>query len=935
MPNIGHLDIAAGVASIIKTALALKNRTLPPTIHFAEANPELHLEKSPFFINDRLREWNTDGKSRIAGVSSFGIGGTNCHAVLQEAPAVDVSPSSHPYELLLISAKTADARDRATKNLSEHFAQNPSVELADAAYTLMMGRKEFPFRRYVVCRDTETAVENLNTPDAGWVQSGRPSGDRRDVVFMFSGQGSQYLGMAGELYEYLPVFRRNFDYCADVLQPLLGKDIRDLVYFHAALSNSPLDETYVTQPVLFAVEYAYAAFLTSCGIRPTAMIGHSIGEYVAACISGVFTLEEALELVAIRGRSIQEQEKGTMLAIQLPEEEILPLLPKTLSIAAVNSPRQCVVSGPETAIEDFEKIVKERSATRNQKISCIRLRTSHAFHSSMMNPASAELAAAVERIGPNPPGIPFVSNVTGRFVTAEQATDPQYWAAHLTSAVQFSKGIETLLQTFSNPLMIEIGPGNTLSSLARQHDNASNNAAILSTIRHRDHSASDFAFMLNTLGRIWLEGIPIDWVAYRGDEKRARIPLPAYPFERKRYWIDFTPNTNGDRGKTVMVADDSGLSDKATGGDGFRESLDSVEAKLMMIWKRILGACAITKHDDFFELGGHSLLAAQLFAEIERVFGKVIPTSILYSAPTVAKLADMLREGAVVEWTNIVPIRQGGTKPPLFLVHGAEGNVLLYRSLAEKLGDEQPVYGLQADGLDGSYEIDADFKTVARKYLEQIKEVQPTGPYHLGGYCLGGVIALEIAQQLHRSGEKVNFLGMIEIYNIQTLDWPLPIPIRIYNKFLNACYHILNTVSPANENKWSFIKEKAGVEWGRLKINSAILLQQALRTTGLKKKEKYHHLRVDKSFDQALAEYYPEKYQGRITIFVPNRLPAGFTDPQTYGFGEIAAGGLARHEIPAYPRGTLVEPYVRILAEKMKISLDDADQNQSKGQAKA
>ncbi len=939
-PNIGHLDVAAGVASIIKTALALKNRTIPASINFSEPNPELNLESSPFFINDKLKEWETDGKPRIAGVSSFGIGGTNAHAVLEQAPLMDSTISLHPHKILLLSAKTGSALDKMTANLKVHIAGNHNINLSDAAFTLMVGRKHYDYRRFVICNETETAVENLNALDAQTSGTGMCSPQDRKIVFMFSGQGAQYPQMARALYKHLPVFREEFDKCSEILLPIMGLDIRNVIYPDKSdidSSDSRLRETWITQPALFVVEYAYAKFLMHCGIIPEAMIGHSIGEYVAACIAGVFSLNEALALVAARGRLIQEQERGAMLAIQLPEEDVTPLINEYISIATVNSATQCVVSGPIAEIEKFQKMLVKRSNGGKKKTHCVNLKTSHAFHSRMMDPAAEALEQIINKYDLKSPLIPFVSNVTGRYITADQATDAGYWASHLTQTVRFSDGIKTILRE-SSPLMIEVGPGMTLASLARQHLRKDDEAVALSTIRHRDQKTSDFAFMLNTLGSIWTQGIEIDWRAFYKDEMRMRIPLPSYPFERKRLWIDQGKKkfVKGNASAENDAIDHKSSNYKNKAAEYVQDDmLDDVESRLLLIWNRVLGAETVSRDDDFFELGGHSLLAAQLFAEIESAFGKNIPLSSLYHSSTIAKLSKLIRDEDNVQWLNIVPIRSTGTRPPIFLVHGAEGNVLLYRDLAKHLGEDQPIYGLQADGLDGRSEINADFQNVAQKYLKQIREVQPSGPYRLCGYCLGGTISLEIAQQLHSMGEKVNFLGMIEIYNIQSLKWPLPIHIRIYNKYLNVWYHFLNTIFASNENKWRFLKDKAGVQWGRLKVSAKVGCQKLMKKIGIQNKKGFHHIKVDEAFDHALTKYFPQKYPGRITLFVPNRLPVGFKDPQTYGFGEVAEEGINRIEIPVYPRGTLIEPYVKDLAERLRDCLDHTGESNPNGQTNA
>ncbi len=932
-PNIGHLDVAAGIAGLIKVALALKNNKIPPSIYFREPNPELKLKSSPFYVNDRLTEWTGNGKPRFAGISAFGMGGTNAHAVLSEAPHYDTYISARPCSILLLSAKTESGLEKATRNLSSFFRRHPETNLSDAAFTLQVGRRHFKHRRFIVCDLIETAIKYLDEPDAKQACTGVVEQPDRRVVFMFTGQGSQYVNMGKELYEKLPSFQKDLDHCAAVLKPFLNLDLRNLIYPDETgmdKAKDLLNETYITQPALFTIEYCLAKYWMSIGIVPISMIGHSIGEFVAACLAGVFNLEDALSLVALRGKLMQEQERGSMLAVSLPENRLQPLLNDELCISVINAPSQCVVSGSDEAIEKFQAQLRQGIPGKSTEIRTQKLHTSHAFHSKMMQPAVEPLMKSILKTDLHPPSIPFVSNISGTWITSDQATDPAYWADHLRKTVRFSDGIKTLMAD-SDKIMLEIGPGSTLASLARLHFSSGTDCVSLSSLRNPEQHESDYAFITCTLGRLWIEGVEIDWARYYHDEQRRRIPLPCYPFEHKKYWVkakNISVNSNDtDFDDECAEAEDRSLQNQSQKAQN--PPHDDVEAELASIWEKALGIKNIPRDADFYELGGHSLLAAQIFMDIETAFGKNIPLSTLFQSPTIALLADVLKEDNTTSFwsSHLVPIRKNGTKRPLFLVHGAEGNVLLYRLLTQHLGDDQPVYGLQSAGLDGQEKFNPDFKHVAAKYIKEIKTVQPEGPYLLGGYCLGGTIALEMAQQLTASGEKVNFLGMIEIYNIQSLNWPLPFHIRAFNSLLNICYHVLNLFSSENNMKLEFFRQKARVEISRLKVSLKIARTRLLKLLGISPEVPYYHLRVDEAYDQALTEYYPEKYPGRITLFGAKTLPAGFTDPIYYGFGGLAEKGVCLQIIPAYPRGTLVEPYVRILAEKINqcIKQSEAD----------
>ncbi len=525
--NIGHTDAAAGVAGLIKTVLALEHKQLPPSLNFTQPNPNIDFAGSPFFVNTELSAWQTNGTPRRAGVSSFGIGGTNVHVVLEEAPRVETRPSQ-ALQLLTLSAKTATALEAARMNLAAYLKQNAEINLADVAFTLQTGRRSFAHRLALVCRD---AVEAATALEAGKVHVDvQKSSQHPPVAFMFTGQGAQYVQMARELYETEKSFREDVDHCCDILEPLLQLDLRAVLYptaERAEEASEQLKQTELTQPALFVIEYALARLWMRLGVRPAALIGHSIGEYVAACIAGLFTLEDALKIVVERGRLMQQAPHGAMLAVPLSEKEILPLLNGELSLAAVNAPALCVVSGTVQAIERFEQRLAEKD------LICRRLHTSHALHSAMMDPLLETFAAKLQHAKTGTPQIPIVSTLTGTWMTAEEASDASYWARQLRHTVRFADGLKEILKEPAT-VLLEIGPGQTLSALAKQSDET---RVVLSSLRHPRDNQSDVAYRLNTVGRLWTAGVEIGWAALH-EPGRRRIPLPTYPFERRRYWID-------------------------------------------------------------------------------------------------------------------------------------------------------------------------------------------------------------------------------------------------------------------------------------------------------------------------------------------------------------------------------------------------------------
>jgi len=541
--NIGHTDAAAGVAGLIKAVLALKHKQLPPSLNFTQPNPNIEFADSPFFVNVKLAEWQTNGTPRRAGVSAFGIGGTNAHVLLEEAPAVEALPrAARPFQLLPLSAKTATALEAARTNLAAFLKQQTGIDLADVAFTLQTGRRSFAHRVAFVCRDVEDALAALEGSDAKLSHADAPQESKnRRVVFMFTGQGAQYVQMARELYETEATFREDVDHCCEILKRYLQLDLRAVLYPPASLASETseqLKQTQLTQPALFVVEYALARLWMRWGVRPAGLIGHSIGEYVAACLAGVFTLEDALRVVAERGRLMQLAPAGAMLAVPLSESEMLPLLNSELSLAAVNAPSLCVASGKVEAIEGLERKLAEQGLISR------RLHTSHALHSALMEPLLATFAAKLREVKTEAPQVPIVSTLTGTWMTKEEACDAGYWARQLRQTVRFADGLAEVLKE-PETILLEIGPGQTLSALAKQQVPQAENRLVLSSLRHPRDSQSDVAYILHTLARLWAAGVEIDWAALHADEpERRRIPLPAYPFERRRYWID-PPDSSG------------------------------------------------------------------------------------------------------------------------------------------------------------------------------------------------------------------------------------------------------------------------------------------------------------------------------------------------------------------------------------------------------
>ncbi len=883
--NIGHLDAAAGVGGVIKTTMALRDRLIPPSLNFDEPNPQINFADSPFYVNVKLQNWATNGTSRRAGVSSFGLGGTNAHIVLEEAPETGPAAPSRSHQLLLLSARSQNALEHATRNLAEHLRRCPPDDLADIAYTLQTGRRRFNYRRMVVCRNSADAISALDPVDAQRVTTSRETVAGQEIAFMFSGQGSQYLNMGLGLYRSESVFKRQIDRCSEILRPYLSPDLVQLLYpdeQDETETEERLQQTVYTQPVLFSVEYALARQWMHWGIQPGAMIGHSVGEYVAACLAGVFTLEDALSLVATRGKLIQALPTGSMLAVPLSEREVTPYLSGGVDLAVASSPSLCVLSGHRQAISDVERQLSARGVESRA------VRTSHAFHSSMMDPVLQTFEEAANKIRFGAPQIPFVSNVTGTWITPEEATSPAYWVKHVRNTVRLSDGLQQLLAR-PNIVFLEVGPGRTLSTVVKQQPAKADAHLVLASTRHPNEIVPDLEFMLNTLGRLWLAGVPVDWSRFYAAEKRSRKPLPTYPFERKRYWIS-PPKLEKADARTGVHSALELRSEEQTAevslsreGDHMQADAPRSEAEhvLVNIWRDLLGVSSLSIKDNFFDLGGSSLLATRLFTQIASRVGIKLPIATIFEAPTIEQLAKALEPGgAAASHSSLVLIQSGRSRPPFYCLPGNLGNVFLdFGYLKRHLGSDQPFYGLQ-DGLGHPSQVEA----LAAHYVEEIRHVQAEGPYFLGGVCSGGVVAFEMAQQFSRQGQPVAFLALIEPASL-----PLPgarsyldLAFEIYRRFIqHVGQHSRNVSSLAAAEQWTYLRL-------RFKLIANLW---------------------------SLKHYGPQKYPGGFYLFLTRE---SISQSPRLGWQQFATGGVELCEIPGTHR-SITGDYAKIESAHMEV----------------
>lgn len=896
--NIGHADTAAGVAGLIKTVLALKHRQILPSLNFEKPNPEIDFDNSPFFVNNRLQDWGVAGdKRRIAGVSSFGMGGTNAHLIVAEAPTVEPSSPARPAQLITLSAKTPTALQAATHNLAHWLQQHPEASLPDVAYTLNRGRQRFAYRRICVCSQTTEAVEQLTQPELPLTHF--TTEKNPDVIFLFPGQGTQYLNMTRNLYETEPQFRETLDRCATLLQPHLQQDLRHLLYGDNEQQEFQLKQTAITQPALFAVEYALATLWISWGVQPKAMLGHSIGEYVAACLAGVFSLEDALTVVTARGKLIQSLPSGAMLAVKLSEEAVQPWLTPDLSLAVINGVERCVLSG------SHEAIAKLHQKLETEGIDCRNLHTSHGFHSHLMEPILAPFAEQIKQITLHPPTLPYLSNVTGTWISPQQATDPEYWVRHLRHTVRFRDNLQALFEQKAE-ILLEVGPGQTLFTLAQQHPNKSSELTVLYSLprQRATENHAETRQILLTLGQLWSNGVSVNWDEFYRCEKRYRLPLPTYPFERLKCWIDAAkpiPQTvNYSPLKSTTIPTNS-----ATFIPGKRE-LSLLEQKIAAIWSQCLGIPEIEPDADFFDLGGDSLLATQLVSCLRTQLQVNLETHSLLQAPTIAQLATLISDEtthpeARQKLPNLVVEIQPGNPAhqPLILMHPVGGHVYFYRELAHYLDSQFPIYAIRAQGVEGEAEPLTNMTEMVQVYTAALQAFKPHGPYYLGGSSFGGTLAFAMAQQLIAQGETVDFLALI--------DTPSPgnMP-ALLDETADILFYLL------------IVGNQIDIDLERLRTLDEeeqldFYLQQAGETRMTRKDLKIM-LKLFKANLRAMRDYLPPTYPGKIHFFLARERDEFNAKTPALGWIELAEKGIEIYGIPGNHITINKEPHVQHLA---------------------
>ncbi|MBN1295093.1 MAG: acyltransferase domain-containing protein [Candidatus Latescibacteria bacterium] len=642
--NIGHCAAAAGIAGLIKTILALHYKKIPRNLHFKNPNPMIPWDDITAIVPTETMNWNPKKGTRRAGVSSFGVSGTNAHIILEEAPSDEIDTFSRKWKMLPLSAKTETALVSMIQDLNTWMEQHSDTSLADVAYTLQTGRKSHKYRCFFVGRNTDDIKAAILSN--GETSGGRDvyTGKTPKLFFVFPGQGTQYPGMGAEIYEHEPVFRREFDRCAESFEKSMDEDIRRLVFTQGdSIAAEKLKDTYYAQPIIFSLEYALGRLWQSWGVEPAALVGHSIGEFAAACISGIMTLEDGAFLVAARSRLMHSLPAGAMVSVRSLESDILPKLLPELSIAAVNSPGLCVVSGPFDAIDAF------KAHCEAEDIVCRPLHTSHAFHSAMVEPALPDFEEKARSIKLSPPKIPIMSTATGSWLGSDQATDPQYWTKHMRLTVRFSDAIKQLIDESSSGFFLEVGSRATSTTLVRQQIRGSLNHWAINSMSSTGEPDADLRQLIMATGFLWLHGVTLDQSLFYRNEKRFHVTLPTYPFERQQYWI----NQSTDVSSAFRTRTDK-LNPVIEASEKINESIvspspseNTVDEKLKKIIAVALGCApgSIDTTATFLNLGVDSLLMRQFSQQIKTEFGiNITVRQLMREYSTISKLSSYINQ---------------------------------------------------------------------------------------------------------------------------------------------------------------------------------------------------------------------------------------------------------------------------------------------------
>ncbi|MDD2764700.1 MAG: amino acid adenylation domain-containing protein [Opitutaceae bacterium] len=898
--NVGHLDAAAGAAGLIKTALCLRERMRVPSLHFRAPNPQIHWPGDGFKVCTETESFPESIKPLRAAVSSLGIGGTNVHAVLEEAPARSDGdgPATASPALLLLSGKSPKALHAQVATMADWMAQHQDARLRDVAHTLAFGRRHWESRDAVCAASAAEAAGLLAEP--------RPPVDQADsVAFMFTGMGPHKPGMARVLYGRSPMCKTSIDECAGILQPILGLDIREplLASPDDAAADALLNEHRIGQPVVFAFEYALARFWMDLGISPSVLIGHSLGEWVAACLAGVFELPDALRLVSLRGGLMDGQSQGAMLAVNLGEAEVAARLPATLDIATVNARDQIVVAGPAEAVDHFAAQLEAEG------IRCKRLQVTLAAHSSLMAPMLDRFRAAIAdtpRHAPQP-GRTVVSNLTGGYLDAEHLQSPDYWTEHLRRCVRFADGLATL---WARPglALLECGPSHTLCNLALRDARRSDHRAIAASLDGEDAPETEWRRVLETAGTLWRAGLPLDLdklFALQG--KGRRIPLPGYAFQRKRYWLDAVIMTGAEPQPASAAA-----AEEPDAPDPVVSNASPAEARVIAVMRELLGPVHLSRQSDFFLSGGDSLLAVRLAARVGEAFGARLTRAQIMAAKTPARIAGLLADnGAETKTADqgascLVRLWDGDdTLTPIVLIHAVGGGIFIYRELLQALATSHPVYGLQAPGLWDEGKPIASLGEQAAHYHACLLRAGIKRPVMIAGSSYGGIVAYELDRLYRQAGHATPLVALF--------DSPGPghMPQRLEGE-AEICAYLLARDNPGRDFAADLGRMQALDHAGRF-----ALLLKSMQEAGRSQATADDVERQVRVFRQNLVNMWnwaPTPHSTRLLFFKAAEHMSLLAREPERAWISLASAGLEIISVPGNHSSMLSFPHVNFLA---------------------
>lgn len=858
--NIGHTDAAAGVASFIKVCLAAYYKTIPPSLNFEKPNPYIKFEDSPFYVNDKPKIWDED-KRLVIGVSSFGLGGTNAHIILEEPPQSQETVAENKTQdihVLPLSAKTKASLKQRIKQLSEFLKENNNISLDRISHNLWNSREHMSHRSVLITNSVSKLLDNSFEYVEGKFVEGITN-----FTFMFPGQGAQFINMGKSLYEESEAFKEIVDKGFAIFRTETGISLEDIIFpeINIEESEKELTNTSITQPAIFIFEYALAKILIEEGISPKYLIGHSIGEYAAAAISGIFDFETGLKVVTKRGQLMQKMPAGKMFAVKASYQRLDKIKANFFEIAAENAPESCTISFESQDIEQVKEILDQ------EEIRYIQLNTSHAFHSKAFDPILDEFAAFVEKCNPGTPQIPLISCRTGEFITADDAQSGRYWAKQLRNSVLFSKGVSTI-QSIENTLFIEVGPNSHLSSNIKSSAVDINSKTSILTLGRPGDNKKEIVTRIKS--NIWCCTSTEFKEFSPTDTNSTKIPLPTYPFDKKRFWIEH----KADKINTDVNKEDSDHTNKIT-------TDNKLSDVLLSIWKKNFGREDINLNDNFQDLGGESMLAFSLIADIEKLLHiKISFRDFMAEYNTIQKVQTYIE--------NELKVNQPPEKTKfnhIYNIKSGEG-IPIFGVFCERIFTKKdmikscPIYDFAWPGSDGRPFTMHSVEEIAQAYLDEILKVYANGPFYLIGFSFGGLIAFEIALKLQKLGFKVPVLALIDSQNPQLKITENRVQ-QYKNKFKEHGFTKILT-----SRLYSAAKHQFHERFLRIRIYILLKLKRKLPAN-------LTHVMIYNESIKLAQQYHPAYFDGALHLF---KSKDNVIEDEFLGWGPLVSG-IYTHEL--------------------------------------